>query len=345
MNVVIYARYSSHSQTEQSIEGQLQTCYEFAKNNGHIVIGEYIDRAQSGTTENPSRERWNRQRIFRLFCWLRVGQYPDGHVAARLDWHPWRYMEFPADFKPDRWEVGEAMYESFVSFPGKKFRRAPDGQILLQSDACNNGGAADCYFEAYNLLKKAGIDKAEYLEAAYRICDFALKNQRESGAFYKSWDEQGNVLAKDGTIGCFLVLPLITAYQMGKDRKYLDGAKKAFDFYYGSLEWDGFTTAGALDTYCIDKESASPLLRDALALYDVTGEGRYLKAAEKIAWYLCTWMMHFTIHYPKDSLIGKMGYDTFGSTSVSTAHQALDQYALRDVLSFIRLYELTGFEQ
>ncbi len=42
MNIVIYARYSSHSQTEQSIEGQLQTCYEFAKHNGHIVIGEYI---------------------------------------------------------------------------------------------------------------------------------------------------------------------------------------------------------------------------------------------------------------------------------------------------------------
>lgn len=32
--------------------GQLQTCYEFAKNNGHIVIGEYIDRAQSGTTDS-----------------------------------------------------------------------------------------------------------------------------------------------------------------------------------------------------------------------------------------------------------------------------------------------------
>jgi len=52
MNVVIYARYSSHSQTEQSIEGQLQTCYEYAKNNGYTVIGEYIDRAQSGTTDN-----------------------------------------------------------------------------------------------------------------------------------------------------------------------------------------------------------------------------------------------------------------------------------------------------
>lgn len=45
MNVVIYARYSSHSQTEQSIEGQLHTCYEYAKNNGYLVVGEYIDQA------------------------------------------------------------------------------------------------------------------------------------------------------------------------------------------------------------------------------------------------------------------------------------------------------------
>ena len=52
MRIVIYARYSSHSQTEQSIEGQLQVCCEYAKNNGYMVIGEYIDRAQSGTTDN-----------------------------------------------------------------------------------------------------------------------------------------------------------------------------------------------------------------------------------------------------------------------------------------------------
>ncbi len=52
MNVVIYARFSSHSQTEQSIEGQLKVCYEYARAHDYIVIGEYIDRAQSGTTDN-----------------------------------------------------------------------------------------------------------------------------------------------------------------------------------------------------------------------------------------------------------------------------------------------------
>ena len=30
-NAVIYARYSSHSQTEQSIEGQLRVCHEYAQ--------------------------------------------------------------------------------------------------------------------------------------------------------------------------------------------------------------------------------------------------------------------------------------------------------------------------
>lgn len=52
MNVVIYARFSSHNQTEQSIEGQLKVCYEYAEKNGYTVVGEYIDRALSGRTDN-----------------------------------------------------------------------------------------------------------------------------------------------------------------------------------------------------------------------------------------------------------------------------------------------------
>lgn len=52
MNVVIYARYSSHNQTEQSIEGQIAICTEYAKRNDYTIIGEYIDRAITGTTDS-----------------------------------------------------------------------------------------------------------------------------------------------------------------------------------------------------------------------------------------------------------------------------------------------------
>ena len=50
-NVVIYARFSSSKQQEQSIDGQLRYCREYAERNGYRVIGEYCDRAISGKTD------------------------------------------------------------------------------------------------------------------------------------------------------------------------------------------------------------------------------------------------------------------------------------------------------
>ena len=49
---VIYARYSCDNQTEQSIEGQLRVCKEYAEKNGIIILDTYIDRAMSGTNDN-----------------------------------------------------------------------------------------------------------------------------------------------------------------------------------------------------------------------------------------------------------------------------------------------------
>jgi len=48
---VIYARYSSDSQTEQSIEGQLRVCTDYAKSNGITILDTYIDRAMTGTND------------------------------------------------------------------------------------------------------------------------------------------------------------------------------------------------------------------------------------------------------------------------------------------------------
>lgn len=52
MNVVIYARYSSSSQREESIEGQIKVCQKYADENGFTVIDTYCDRAISGKTDS-----------------------------------------------------------------------------------------------------------------------------------------------------------------------------------------------------------------------------------------------------------------------------------------------------
>ena len=48
----IYARYSSDNQTEQSIEGQLRVCEEYAQRNNIVIVDTYIDRAMTGTNDN-----------------------------------------------------------------------------------------------------------------------------------------------------------------------------------------------------------------------------------------------------------------------------------------------------
>lgn len=52
MNVVIYARFSSSSQREASIEEQVKICREYAERNNYNVVKVYSDSAISGKTDN-----------------------------------------------------------------------------------------------------------------------------------------------------------------------------------------------------------------------------------------------------------------------------------------------------
>ncbi len=49
---VIYARYSSDNQSEQSIEGQLRVCNDYANTHDMVILDTYIDRAMTGTNDN-----------------------------------------------------------------------------------------------------------------------------------------------------------------------------------------------------------------------------------------------------------------------------------------------------
>ena len=52
MTAVIYARYSSDNQREESIEGQIRECTAYAEKNDFTVVKHYIDRAISAKTDN-----------------------------------------------------------------------------------------------------------------------------------------------------------------------------------------------------------------------------------------------------------------------------------------------------
>ena len=90
MTAVIYARYSSDNQREESIEGQIRECTAYAEKNGITVVRHYIDRAISAKTDNRPQfqqmikdsERKLRSRLGLLLVAEREHLWPD---AAETD--------------------------------------------------------------------------------------------------------------------------------------------------------------------------------------------------------------------------------------------------------------------
>lgn len=213
-----------------------------------------------------------------------------------------------------------------------------------QQDAANLFGVVRGYLRAYHELKKAGINRADYREIALSICRFALNAQQADGRFAKCWYNDGSVADGEGTIGAYMAWALLEGYEETGEAEWLLAAQKGFAFYDEGFKTLGYTTAGALDTYCIDKESSMPMVALAVTLYEITGDQAYLKRAEHISWYLATWQYHYTVSYPSDSLLARYGYDTLGATSVSTQHQHVDAYALQFFRYWIKLAQYTGEE-
>jgi hypothetical protein len=208
-------------------------------------------------------------------------------------------------------------------------------------DTCNLGWAAIEFFDAFDLARRCGAGRPAYLATAYGICDFFVAHQYDDGCFGKAWTNAGDCVDREGTIGAFILPPLLEAYRRTQQPAYLAAARRGFDFYMSGLLRDGFTTAGALDTHCIDKESAIPLLNAGLRLFELTSERPFLDQAEHAAYYLASWQYHHSVAFPKGSPLEMLGYDTFGGTVVSTQHHHIDPYGIAFVPGWLRLAELT----
>lgn len=245
-----------------------------------------------------------------LDCWIERALLPNGLFRCRFD----RILKFEDDLN------------------NKEER----------NDAANLYSVVDEYLDAYRLLKEIGIERENYKEAALNICNFMVGIQRDNGKFGKAWNNDGTCSDSEGTIGCYIGKALCIAYAVTGKEDYLTSAKKSFGFYYGEFIANGYTTAGALDTYCIDKESAAPLLAMALQLYQFTNEEHYLEAAIMISNYLATWLYHYNVDFPKTTILGQMNYKTRGGTAVSVQHQHIDCYGLVFYEDWILLSRLTG---
>lgn len=88
---VIYARYSSSGQRDESIEGQLRDCHAFAEKYGIVIVAEYCDRALTGTTDKrPEFQRMIRDSAKGQFSVIIVWKN-DRFARSRYDSAVYKY--------------------------------------------------------------------------------------------------------------------------------------------------------------------------------------------------------------------------------------------------------------
>lgn len=181
-NVVVYARYSSYAQNEQSIEGQLKYCYDFARRNHYTVIEEYIDRAVSGKTDNrPAFQRMIEDSKKKQFQFVLVYQldrfarnrYDSATNKAKLKKNGVRVISVRENITDDASGIlMEAVLEGMAEYYSAELSQKIKRGLALNAEKClYTGGGTPALGYKVNPDKTFAIDEnaAETVRTIFRL--------------------------------------------------------------------------------------------------------------------------------------------------------------------------------
>lgn len=208
-------------------------------------------------------------------------------------------------------------------------------------DTCNLGWGAVQVLKAYELCRGKGLEKPAWLKMGIECCDFFCRQWQTSGTFGTWWSLDGKCLNRETMVGAFMVPAMIKAWQLTEKEIYRQTAIEAF-MHYSRYVDNMICSGGALDTCCIDCETAVSLLEPALDLYELTGQEIFLQKAINTAYYTLSWLFHYDIHADPDSDFAQHKFRTSGASAVSTQHHHLHYGALWFLKSWIRLGHILG---
>jgi len=168
-NAVIYARYSSVGQNEQSIEGQVRICKEFAESKGFSIVKIYNDKARTGTNDNrPDFQKMITDAESGAFQHILVYKF-DRFARNRIDSIMYK-ARLKKDFgirvisatEPVSDDEGGEIYEMFLEWNDEKYsqrlaKRIKDGIVTAMKNGTYTGGSKVLY--GYKLIDTDKVGK------------------------------------------------------------------------------------------------------------------------------------------------------------------------------------------
>lgn len=150
-NGVIYARFSSQSQNEQSIEAQVRICKEFAEGKDINIVNIYSDKARTGTNDaRPAFQRMIADAKSGAFQYIVVYMF-DRFARNRRDSIMYKEMlkeegiKVLSALEPIAEDEGGEFYEMFLEWNAEKYskrlsKRVRDGLDISAANGSYCGG-------------------------------------------------------------------------------------------------------------------------------------------------------------------------------------------------------------
>ena len=199
--------------------------------------------------------------------------------------------------------------------------------------------------DAYVYMKKKGEEKPAWLDFCSKAAGWLVRMQNDDGSWYRAYNTNDNTMRMDSKANTISVVRfLIQYYLVTKDEKCKEAALKAGEWAYENtfkkLEYRGSTCD---NTDILDNESGIYAIFGFLALYDFTGEQKYLDALIGAADFTETWtyMWSFPMRvlYPNHPFTKRT---ISGMSPVVLGGGHGDMYMAACAYVYYRLYVITG---
>lgn len=285
-NAVIYARFSSDLQREESIDAQIRACKEYAGHHDLHIVGVYADEAISGKTANRAQY----QKMLReaqkhafdiILChkYDRIGRNLGEHVnlAARLDSWGVQLVSVSQDFGDSAESkimrtLMWAMSEYYVDNLAGEVRKGMKENALR---GLHNGGVPPFGYDVIDRNYVVNEFEAEYVR---RIFSAALHRQG-----FKDIIEEMASVGITGKRGKPIKYPQI--YEMLRNEKYTG-------VYSYSVEEEKRRSDRRNKPNAIRIENALPVIIDKATFQEVQKIMSERKQTGKKADYLCSGLVY-----------------------------------------------------
>ncbi len=231
------------------------------------------------------------------------------------------------------WGAPKTWYDPFPA-------RWLDQPIWLRMMADGLEGILD----GYVFLKKQGEEHDDWLSYCKTVGNWLVRTADEEGCWHRAYNFDGTVRLESKANTSNVLRFLVQLYLVTKDERYKTAALKAGDWcyehIYKNLEYLGGTCDNA---DVLDKESGIYAFFGFLALYDLTGEEKWLEATMGAADYTETWTYSWVFPVkPIEKIHAFHHVNMSGQSLIATGHSGADVYMAACSYIYYRLYLITG---